>query len=100
MKRGHPNPVVTLAALLLIAMGGLAQRGRFQQRETDDPSIPERAAEFHFIRVEYTDLPQYHRGWGYSSRDGTGTGWWLVDWPDADKHFTAGVQRLTRIEPG
>src|SRR5262249_30277106 len=64
------------------------------------PSIPVRAAEFHFLRVEYTDLPQFHRGWGWSSRDGTGTGWWLVDWPAADNHFTAGVQRLTRIDAG
>jgi hypothetical protein len=100
MKRGLPNPVLTAAALLLIAIGGLAQRGRFQQRETDDPTIPERSAEFHFIRVEYTDLPQYHRGFGYASRDGRGTGWWLVDWPDADNHFTRGVQRLTRIDTG
>jgi hypothetical protein len=98
MKRGRPNRVVTLAALMAIVLQ--AQRGRFQQRQTDDASIPERAAEFHFIRVEYTDLPQYHRGWGYSSRDGTGTGWWLVDWPDADNHFTKGISRLTRIDAG
>ena len=100
MRRGRPNPVVTLAALLSIAIAGVAQRGRFQQRETDDMSIPERAAEFHFLRVEYTDLPQYHRGFGYSSRDGRGTGWWLMDWPDADNHFTRGLQRLTRIDTG
>src|SRR5260370_11183788 len=93
MRRG-------LGALLLIGVAGLAQRGRFQQREDDSPPIPERAAEFHFLRVEYTDLPQYHRGWGFSSRDGRGSGWWLVDWPDADNHFTKGVERLTRIGTG
>ena len=53
-----------------------------------------------FYRFEYTDLPQYHRNWGYSSRDGTGTGWWLMDWPDADNHFTIGITRLTRIDAG
>jgi len=93
MRRG-------LGALLLIGVAGLAQRGRFPQREDDSPPIPERAAEFHFLRVEYTDLPQYHRGWGFSSRDGRGSGWWLVDWPDADNHFTRGVERLTRIDTG
>jgi hypothetical protein len=89
-----------LAALLLLAIGALAQRFRFQEEdEGPRPTFPSQA-EFHFIRVEYTDLPQYHRRWGYASRDGTGEGWWLVDWPDADDHFTAGVQRLTRIAAG
>lgn len=55
------------------------------------------AGEFHFIRLEYTDLPQFHRGYGFSSRGGTGRGWWMVDWPDAEEHFTVGVRRLTRI---
>jgi len=91
---------LVLAALLLLAIGALAQRFRVQEEdEGPRPSFPSQA-EFHFIRVEYTDLPQYHRRWGYASRDGTGEGWWLVDWPDADDHFTAGVQRLTRIAAG
>jgi hypothetical protein len=89
-----------LAALLLIAVAGLAQRGRFGSRDDDDEPMPARQAEFHFLRLEYTDLPQYHRSWGYSSHDGTGSGWWLMDWPAADNHFTTGVQRLTRIDAG
>ena len=87
-------------ALLLIAAAALAQRGRFREPEDEGPAIPVRAAEFHFIRVEYTDLPQYHRRFGYASRDGMGAGWWIVDWPAADNHFTSGVQRLTRIDTG
>lgn len=97
-----------LGALLLIAFSGLAQRGgrggfgaRVPERGDDDEGVaPPKPAEFHFLRVEYTDLPQYHRGWGYSSRDGTGSGWWLVDWPAADNHFTRGVGRLTRVDTG
>ena len=89
--------IFMLGALLLLAIGALAQRFRFQEEEeAPRPSFPAKG-EFHFIRVEYTDLPQYRRRWGYASRDGTGEGWWLVDWPDADDHFTSGVQRLTRI---
>ncbi|MGD0497602.1 MAG: DUF4159 domain-containing protein [Bryobacteraceae bacterium] len=95
---------VALGALLAVAGAGLAQRGRgrFQQLQLEDegPQIPVRAAEFHFIRTEYTDLPQYHRGFGYASREGMGSGWWIVDWPAADNHFTAGLQRLTRIDVG
>lgn len=95
-----------VAGLLLLTAAALAQRGGFGQRrefdqpEEDEAPMPSREAEFHFIRLEYTDLPQFHRRWNYASRNGTGTGWWVVDWPDADNHFTAGVQRLTRIDTG
>lgn len=95
---------LSLGALLLIAAAGLAQRGRFggrmPQRDDDEAPLPRREAEYHFVRTEYTDLPEFHRRWGYSSRDGMGEGWWLVDWPNADNHFTTGVQRLTRIDAG
>ena len=100
IRRGLWHRSVAAGALLLIAAAGLAQRGRFREPEDEGPAIPVRAAEFHFIRVEYTDLPQYHRGFGYASRDGVGSGWWIVDWPAADNHFTSGIQRLTRIDTG
>jgi Domain of unknown function (DUF4159) len=89
-----------LGVMFLIAITGMAQRGRFREREDDDTPMPSREAEFHFLRVEYTDLPEFHRRWGWSSRNGQGTGWWLVDWPAADNHFTVGLQRLTRIDVG
>jgi hypothetical protein len=93
-----------LAAVLLLAAAAFAQRFggglRFQGHDSAASPVFPSGAEFHFIRTEYTDLPQFHRGFGYSSRDGTGTGWWLVDWPDADEHFSTGIQRLTRIDTG
>src|SRR5262245_53502290 len=88
------------SALLTLVVAVLAQRGRFRTSDEPEPSIRVRNGEYHFIRLEYTDLPQFHRGWGYSSRDGLGSGWWLVDWPDADVHFTTGVSRLTRLDAG
>jgi hypothetical protein len=92
---------VALGALLTIAAAGLAQRfGGIAQRNDEDELMPAREAEFHFIRTEYTDLPQFHRRFGFSSRDGQGSGWWLVDWPAADNHFTLGIGRLTRIDTG
>jgi hypothetical protein len=87
-------------ALLLIAVAALAQRGRFQAPADEDTEAPPHPAEYHFLRLEYTDLPQYHRGFGYSSRSGVGSGWWLVDWPAADNHFSTGIQRLTRVDTG
>jgi hypothetical protein len=87
MGRGvYRGPGLALAALL---PAGAAPSGRFPSQ-----------AEFHFIRMEYADLPQYHRGFGFSSRAGRGAGWWMMDWPDAEEHFTTGVRRLTRIDAG
>lgn len=88
---------------LSFAMTGFGQRFRFglgdAEEEAPRPVFPAQA-EFHFLRVEYTDLPQYHRFFGFASRGGEGTGWWVVDWPNADDHFSQGVQRLTRIATG
>ena len=101
LNRGLLCAGAALGLLLLAAGGLLAQRwGRFREPEIDAPPVPVRNAEFHFIRVQYTDLPQYHRRFGYSSREGMGSGWWLQDWPAAERHFTTGVQRLTRIDTG
>ena len=86
-------------ALVLLAAVALAQRFQFEHEEGPRPTFPS-DAEFHFVRLEYTDLPQYHRRWGYASRDGRGEGWWIVDWPDAEDHFSVGVRRLTRIHTG
>ena len=102
--RGAARRAVTATAaagLLICAAAALAQRGRFQALPQDDDTLPPpHNGEYHFLRVEYTDLPERHRGFGFSSRFGRGSGWWLVDWPAADNHFTEGVQRLTRIEVG
>ena len=97
-----------LAALLLLALAaaGLAQRrfggrggGLPEREEGPRPEFPKQA-EFHFIRLEYTDLPQFHRRFGFASRAGRGEGWWMVDWPDAEDHFSKGVERLTRVHTG
>ena len=86
-----------LFCLLSAAVYGLSQRIDFEGHDEaprlDFPST----GEFHFVRLEYNDLPQFHRRWGFASRSGTGDGWWIVDWPDAEDHFTSGVQRLTRV---
>jgi hypothetical protein len=99
----HPGRVV--AVLLLGAFALLAQRGfrgGFGAREDEDGPGPsfKTDAEFHFIRAEYTDAPEYRRGFGFVSRRGRATGWWAQDWPDADEHFTQGIGRLTRIDIG
>jgi hypothetical protein len=97
-----PGRCIVLGAVILLAgIVALGQRGSFT-RDRPPPTAAAFAekAEFHFVRVEYTDLPQYHRRWGFSSRGGRGEGWWMMDWPDAEEHFTRGVGRLTRVHEG
>jgi hypothetical protein len=97
------------AALVAMGLLGLAVVvfsqgfGRFRGFSSDAPESEFPAnAEFHFLRVEYQD----DRGGGFGggfrqvSRRGRASGWWAQDWPDADEHFTKGVQRLTRIDAG
>jgi len=87
--------------VLVLGISLPAQRGgRFPEPDRNEDPFPVRNAEYHFIRLEYTDLPQFHRRWGYSSRSGQGAGWWNVDWPEADNHFTRGVEWLTRVDTG
>ncbi len=89
-----------LLPALLLCLAAMAQRGGIRPPRAPQGSIPVRNGEFHFLRVEYTDIPQARRGYGYSSRDGMGSGWWMMDWPDAEMHFSTGLQRLTRIDVG
>ncbi len=94
---------LVLTVCLLVAGAALAQRFgglRFQGHDDGPEATFPAKGEFHFIRLEYTDLPQYQRGFGFVSRNGRGNGWWMQDWPDADEHFSTGVQRLTRVETG
>ena len=65
MKRGlHLG-----AALLGIVILQQASEAAFSraQDEAEQP-IPARNAEFHFLRLEYTDLPQYPSGIGATLR--------------------------------
>lgn len=81
-------PVV--AAWAIPVLGGVV--GLLQVTWSQTAPALASKAEFHFIRMEYTDLPGIRRPWG--------RGWWMQDWPEADVHFATGVKRLTRIDTG
>lgn len=78
---------------VVIATVALAQYVRRQVDPSERLTVdfPDKA-EFHFVRVEYTDLPGMRRGFS--------RGWWRQDWPEADIHFTQGIARLTRVDIG
>ena len=70
------RPWLFLAALPLLAgLGGFPEK-----------------AEFYFLRLEYKDAPFVRRPWG--------RGWWMQDMPEAEVHFSQGIERLTRIHVG
>ncbi|MBZ5579331.1 MAG: DUF4159 domain-containing protein [Acidobacteriia bacterium] len=102
MKCDFRRAGVAVGGVLLIALAGMAQRGRFRGFGEEESAVetPPRPAEFHFLRMQYNDLPGYQAGFGFRSRNGRGRGWWMQDWPDAEDHFSAGIERLTRVDTG
>ena len=54
---------------------------------SSSPHAGPQAAEFHFVRLIYTD-----NGLRFGGQER-----WLTDWPDAEMHLLGGVRRLTRI---
>jgi hypothetical protein len=101
---GGIRAALVAAGLLGLAAAAFSQRfgrfggfGGFGNSEAPATEFSPNA-EFHFLRMEYTDYMR--RGFGNVSRRGRASGWWAQDWPDADEHFTKGVQRLTRMDVG
>jgi hypothetical protein len=71
----------------------LAAAATLAWSQSEEWQVLERGpAEFHFVRVEYTDLAGMNRRFG--------RGWWRQDWPDAEIHFAQGIRRLTQIDVG
>ena len=60
--------------------------------ETPRPEVREAPGEFQFVRLAYS-ANRYGRGGGWGRRQR-----WETDFPDAEEHFTRGVERLTRID--
>jgi hypothetical protein len=59
-------------------------------------------AELHFSRMYYRDGGGYGRGFGGGGFNGCpyGGGSWTTDCPEAEVHFTMGIERLTRVDIG
>ena len=70
-----------LRLVLVAALPALAGLGGFPEK-----------AEFYFLRLEYKDAPFVRRPWG--------RGWWMQDMPEAEVHFSKGIERMTRVHVG
>ena len=75
-------------ALTIVTGAALGQSAPGSRPEA--PVVREAPGEFQFVRLAYS-ANQYGRG--------RGGGWgrqrqmWQTDWPDAEEHFTRGVER-------
>ncbi len=87
---------------LLLSMTGLGQRFRFQARGRGSPAAGVSFRKPSFISFAWSirTCPSIIVSSGSLRVVASGEGWWVVDWPDADDHFSQGVQRLTRIATG
>ena len=90
---------VAVGVLAMLAAGAFAQRGRGRFQSLADAPAYGGDADFHFLRLAFSDYSGFSR-FGFASRRGIGRGWWVVDFPDADDNFTTGIRRLTRIDTG
>lgn len=82
MLRSLFLPGSVLFMLLFAAVAADAQDG------VEDPNP---TAEFHMARMVYAG------GAGSRGRYGMRRGWWAIDYPQAEMHFTGGIHRLTNV---
>lgn len=81
-----------LGALLLLLASTLspAVSGNSARDAVNTPPVTGPANELHLARLTFDHGA--HSNWG------PGRPWWRIDWPDAEFHFTGGVQRYTVID--
>lgn len=80
----------SVAVVVLIGLGIPAIPATAQPQS--DPALRQPEAEFHMARMVYADGGARGRG-----RFGFRRGWWAIDYPSAEYHFTRGVRRLSNI---
>src|SRR5690606_22713233 len=81
----------------LLALSGAAALTLAQPFSSQLGSSRQPQAEFHMARLIYADTSGGgiggSRGFGYGR-----PGWWAIDYPEAEYHFTRGLRRLSRLE--
>lgn len=87
-QRCRLKPKQAVAYVLLLLCMVLSPSVRALADNADTSRLP--AHELEIARLVYNT--NAHSGWG------PGRPWWAIDWPDAEEHFTAGVQRYTTID--
>ncbi len=91
-----PNTVrmAWIALALSFVTAGVWAQVIVSDAEIAPRPIAEPDSEFQFVRLQYSSNNFGRRG-GYGRR---GRGAWQTDYPEAEYHFSRGVDRLTRVE--
>jgi len=88
-----PKTLRKAGLLIIVATTLVAGGAAGQEPEPPRPLVREAPGEFQFVRLAYSQN-RYAGGGGWMRRRQM----WQTDWPDAEEHFSRGVDRLTRIE--
>jgi hypothetical protein len=91
MPRKARKAYFPLAVILSLAMAAAFGQAPAETPEVKRP-VREAPGEFQFVRLAYSANSYGRGGWGRRDQ------MWRTDWPDAEHHFSRGVDRLTRIE--
>lgn len=83
----------------LLTLSGLAVTALAQPRSAQNGSSKQPEAEFHMARLIYADASGGRVGGSRSfGRGFSRPGWWAIDYPEAEYHFTRGLRRLSRVQ--
>ena len=91
-----PARMAWIAFALSITTAGVWAQAITSESAIAAPPQAEPDSEFQFVRLKYSSNNFMRRGFG-GGYGGRGRGSWATDWPDAEYHFSNGVDRLTRI---
>lgn len=90
MPQRRPIARILIVAAVLGAV--VAVRAQTAPELTEPRAAPREApGEFQFARLAYASNGMGRGGWGRREM-------WQTDWPDAEHHFSRGIERLTRID--
>ena len=96
-RRSVPKGAAAVLLLCALASGAASAQGEASGDTwasltaggpANEPGTP--THELHLARLVYTH--------GVQASWGPGRAWWRIDWPEAERHFLAGVSRYTGID--
>lgn len=82
------GPILALMIYLPLTASNTVYANEVPIAASNAPGLP--THEVHVARLEYRH--------GAHSTWGPGRAWWRIDWPEAEAHFLAGVNRYTSID--
>lgn len=86
----RPARLAWIACAMSVVTAGVWAQVGDTEAEQPERVVREAPGEFQFVRLAYSSNSYGRGGWGRRQM-------WQTDWPDAEHHFSRGVDRLTRV---